>query len=290
MGVPISGSTGPLASCGQISKTLSFLTRRCLPLSFSIEARTIPKDCLITDPNGQDQTCSSSQWPKIKDYLSLVKQIIPLSYKNEFLVAQGPIQIDLTDRASIRNLILVEDETFLSSGPRPLLATTQHVAISNALTNTGSLWALALTNVTAQKGHGSPLSDQSDAIHSISHDYQQPYNSVVCIPDSARSIDDPTPIGVPYLPNANSVTFTDGNSTYDDCFSRTQVTARTKKYPLMTRGQMFNSSKPSSHFGLQWLALDRDLLEGSSLGAIVMLPKTTANDTQNVLICKLSAG
>ena len=222
--------------------------------------------------------------------MALSKEITPSMYKDQYDDAQAPKEIGLTDRASIRQLSIVEDEAYIGSGPRPIVAMTQHAALADALTTTGALWFLSLTNVTAQSGHGSPLSDQSDAIHSISEGYKQPYSTVVCVPDSATSPHDETPLGIPNLPNANAASLANGNITYDGCSPGTQITAETIAHPSMTRGQMFNLSGSSTQYSLHWIELEPDLFLGSSIAAIVVLPRATANDTQETLICNLSAG
>ena len=61
-------------------------------------------------------------------------------------------------------------------------------------------------------------------------------------------------------------------------------------HPSMTRGQMFNLSGSSTQYTLHWTELEADLFQGSSIGAIVVSPRAKTNETQNVLICNLSAG
>lgn len=73
----------------------------------------------------------------------------------------------LRGKSSTRQLLIDENEDYIGQGPRPAIAPTTHAAIADALTRTGALWSLSLTNVTAKSGHGSPLSDQSDALHTI---------------------------------------------------------------------------------------------------------------------------
>ena len=196
----------------------------------------------------------------------------------------------MVDRTSVRQLVVTEDQAYLGSGPRPVTAMTQHAAISDALTSTGALWFLSLTNVTARKGHGSPLSDQSDAMHTISNGYKQPYSTVVCIPDSVSNPEDTTAIGIPYLPNANAPALANGNATYDGCRPGTENTAQTIAHPSMTRGEMFGLSGSTTEYTLHWTDLAPDSFQGSSIGAIVVSPRAASNETQNVLVCNLSAG
>ena len=259
-------------------------------MSCRTEARSLSEGCMSVASHQLDDTCPSSGWQGIRDLISLQGQITPLLYKNQFGYSQGPSQIGITDRTSIRQLTAEEDEAYLGTGPRPIISGTQHAAISDALTSTGGLWALSLTNVTARRGHGSPFSDQSDAIHSISKGYKQPYSTIVCVPDSVTSGDDMTPIGIPHLPNANPAPSANGNITYEKCFGGGQTTAQTIAHPLMTRGQMFNLSGSGPQYTLHWTELDPGLFQGSSIGAIVALPRAPQNNSQDVLIYNLSAG
>lgn len=187
-------------------------------------------------------------------------------------------------------MVTIEDESYFGSGPRPIVAMTQHAGIADALTSTGALWFLSLTNVTARKGHGSPASDQSDARHTILNGYKQPYSTIVCIPEPLTAPQDETPIHLPILPNANADSLANGNSTYDGCSPGTHFTAETIAHPSMTRGQVFNLSTSSSQFKLHWIELGSDLFQGSSIGAIVVPPRAATNKTQNVFLCNLSAG
>ena len=165
---------------------------------------------------------------------------------------------------------------------------TQHAVIADALTNVGSLWFISLINVTGARGHGVPLSYQSDAEHTISEGYKQPYGSVVCVRDSATSAHDTTPIGIPLLINVNAPSLATGNITYETC-TGTQV-AQTIAHPSMTRGQMFNLSKSSTQNSLHWTELEDDVFEGSSIGAVIVLPNPLTSENHDVLICNLAAG
>ena len=185
---------------------------------------------------------------------------------------------------------IVEDEGYIGFGPRPLVATTQQAVVADALTNTGALWFLSLTNVTAIKGHGRPLSDQSNAYHTIENDYQQPYSTVVCIPDSISPRPDSVPISFPRLPNANPAFLSTGNVTYKGCLPGTQITTKTLAHPSLTREGVYNLPYSTTDFVLEWVDLDSDKFNGSSIGAVVLLPRGEQNATQDIILCNLSAG
>ena len=218
------------------------------------------------------------------------KGTLPTSYLNQYGESETPSGIDLPDKGSVRGMSIEEDESYIGFGPRPLVATTQQAVVADALTNTGALWFLSLTNVTATKGHGSPLSDQSDAYHTIENDYQQPYGTVVCIPDSISSRPDAVPISFPRLPNANPAFLSTGNFTYKGCLPGTQVTAETLAHSSLTRDQIYDLPYSTTDFFLEWVDLDSDRFNGSSVGAVVLLPRSERNATQDVILCNLSAG
>ena len=216
--------------------------------------------------------------------------MLPSAYKDRFYVSQAPNRIELVDRSSLRYISIAEDESYIGFGPRPIMAMTQQAVVADALTNTGALWSLSLTNVTAKKGHGHPLSDQADALHTISNQYMQPYSTVVCIPDSISSINGSKPLALPRLPNANPASLSNGNFSYDGCEPGTRETAETIAHPTATQEQIYNLQHSTGDSRLEWIELDSDHFQGSSIGAVVLLPRAEKNATQDVILCNLSAG
>ena len=199
--------------------------------------------------------------------------------------------MEMTDKSSKRYLQVAEDLSFIGSGPIPLMGMTQHAAVADALTRTGALWFLSLTNLTAEKGHGHPLSDQTNAFHTIAHDYKQPYSTVVCVPDSVSSAPDLTPIAFPVLPNANPVSSSNGNISYPGCVPGIpNQTSQTIAQQTITREQVYNLPHSTTDFILHWIDLNIDAFNGSSIGAIVQLPRAENNATQELMVCNLSAG
>ncbi|KAL8825320.1 MAG: hypothetical protein Q9191_004490, partial [Dirinaria sp. TL-2023a] len=254
------------------------------------DSRSIPESCSVATTEEITGVCPSAQWPKIRDYLYLERYMLPSAYKAQFYVSQAPNKIELADRSSVRYLTITEDESYLGLGPRPVTAMTQHAVVADALTNTGALWFLSLTNVTARKGHGHPLSDQSDALHTISDSYLQPYSTVVCIPDSISNVNSSRPLALPRLPNANPASLTNGNFSYDGCEPGTEEIAETIAHPTITREQIYNIPHSTRDYRLEWLELDSEHFQGSSIGAVVFLPRAQKNATQDVILCNLSAG
>ena len=194
----------------------------------------------------------------------------------------------LSGKSSTRELQIAEDESFIGQGPRPAIATTPHAAIADALTTTGALWFLSLTNVTANSGHGSPLSDQSDALHTIASNLSQPYSTAVCVPDSIHNSSDSRPLVFPFLLNANAESLVTGNLTYQGWAG--ERTARVIEHPTFTYRQALDSPGPTTDYRLQWIELPQSAFSGSSIGAVVLLPHHGKRASQDILTCNLSAG
>lgn len=169
--------------------------------------------------------------------------------------------------------------------PSPAVATTPHAVIADALTATGGLWFISLTNVTSKPGHGSPLSDQSDALQTVASNYSQPYSSAVCVPDSIHNISDSRKLVLPFLPYANPESLVNGNITYQG-----NVSVWTIEHPHVTYGHVLNVARSATDYRIQWIDLPQGAFSGSSIGVIILLPQLGNNAMQQILICKLSAG
>ena len=274
---------------------MAHIVRSCLPgenllTCESISSRLVPESCSVTSSDEMSALCPSREWQNIRDYMYVTKSTLPTSYSGQYGETETPFGIEMPDTGSTRRLTIKEDQSYIGFGPRPLVATTQQAVVADALTNTGALWFLSLTNVTAIKGHGRPLSDQSDAYHTIENDYQQPYGTIVCIPDSISSRPDSVPISFPRLPNANPAFLSTGNVTYKGCLPGTQITAETLAHSSLTRDQIYNLPSSPTDFAIEWVDLDSDRFNGSSVGAVVLAPRSAPNATQDVILCNLSAG
>ncbi|KAL8772411.1 MAG: hypothetical protein Q9209_002362 [Squamulea sp. 1 TL-2023] len=238
-------------------------------------------------PDQPINDCPASDWRSIRDGLSLQKQLLPLKYKEQFATTAPPDKIELHGRSSMRQLQI--ESVGFASYLDTTVATTQHAAVSDALSSAAALWFISLANVTAGKSHGSPLWDQTIAQHTILKDYKQPFSNVICVPDVAVDLPNTTPIGVPLLPNANAAHLANGNMTYERCTSKLRVTVEAIAHPSMTRKQMFDLPASPTKYTLHWTQLDPDLFEGSSIGAIILSPRIQ-DVSQDVLICNIAAG
>ena len=254
----------------------------------SLDDSSISESCSTILQDAPSSACPSSEWGVLREYLSLSKQILPQSYINTYAYAEAPLCLILSGKSSTRLLQVREDERFISQGPRPHIVTAPHAVVADALTTTGALWFLSLTNVTAKASHGSPLSDQSDAVHTIAGNYSQPYSTAVCVPDSIYNISDSRKLLLPLLPNANPESLMSGNLTYKGLFAEHR--APTIEHPIVTYGQVLDAPGSATDYRLKWIELPQNAFNGSSIGAVILLPYHGKNASQDILTCNLSAG
>lgn len=217
----------------------------------------------------------------MKDYIE------PVNYRTTYKISLSPDFIEVSGKSSQRQQYLlqaVNGEPFLDDH---YLSTTQQAAVADALTTTTSEWFLALYNVTVRGNHGSPLSDQSDSIHTLTGDNYQPFSLCVCLPDSIRGDNDTRPLALPLLWGANDLATAKVNITLENGQVRAAIAL-----PSVSRANIISNPGNSSQYRLQWVELSQTEFNGSFIGAIVMLPKPVADTTapQNILLCNLATG
>ena len=196
-----------------------------------------------------------------------------------------PYPVQLTGKFSMRELYFGQALDSEEHHFRDMVSTTQQAVISDALIETGALWFLSLTNVTKKAGHGSPLSDQSDAIHKISGDYYQPYSAAVCVPDLINGSSDSRPVALPYLEGANPPSLINANISI-----KAGAWWSGKIHPGIRRQQILETPGPPSQYRLRWLDLSAGLFDGSTIGAIILMPPFKESSLQGLLLCNLAAG
>lgn len=218
----------------------------------------------------------------------VTKDSLPEAYRDLYGLTEFPGYVELSGKSVIRQFYIREDDAYIPQHVYPALSTTQHAAVADALGSATSLWMLALTNVTAQRGHGNSLSDQSDSTHRIKSNYYQPYVSSVCTPDTLEGENDSRPLVFPTLPGANNESHSDTNIEYYGWEGLESMPGITK--PRSQRSSLYDTSKLPSMFHLRWIELNEDRFRGSSIGAVMFLPITAGNQSQPVLMCNLAAG
>ena len=198
--------------------------------------------------------------------------------------------MELYGKSSQRQLYSGQDDT-RDTHIAPCIATTQHVAVADALTTTGALWFTGLNNITVTSGHGSPLSDQSDAVHTLSGQSYQPLSQATCAADVIRDGNDNRPVAFPLLYNSNDPSKTNANITPSDNFS-----VPATLYPGISRAEIVSTTGALSQYRLRWVELPQELFNGSSIGAVILLPQSSSNSSsltslpQNIVLCNLAAG
>lgn len=242
--------------------------------------------------------CPSNGWQAIKTFLDFTNSLTKSYSQLEIPFSTTPGSVEVTGDNSLRRLrIYSQVNGFGASGydTETVLATTQQAAVADALTATGTLWSLALENVTT-RGHGHP-EDQLDAVHSITQDYYQPYTLVSCQPDVINSLDDQRPVGFPLPPGSPPSML--NVSAFDDSilpgypssgWNQTLLPSHAFLFSGITRSEILNTPGPSNENRLRWVELPQNPFNGTAIGAIVVLPRTPENTTQQIIVCNLGAG
>ena len=245
----------------------------------------VSRDCQVSNPVLLEDRCPSSGWQAIETYLSFTNSLLPSSYQSEFGLADAPAFVPVTGAHSLRRLRITHQGP-LNSGPsydrNTAFATTQHMAVADALSTTGTLWSTAMANVTTG-GHGS-IFDQLDAVHSITNGYYQPYTIASCAHDTIYGNADQSPVAFPSPPGTLPQMLNASN------FNDSILGLHAFVYSGITKSQILNTSGPASEYRLRWLELPDDLFNGTAIGAVVLLPRTIENTTQEVSMCTLGAG
>lgn len=186
---------------------------------------------------------------------------------------------------SARNLLWSEAPYRAGSAPLPDFATTQQAVIADALTDASVLWFASLINVTADAGHGSPLSDQSDAAHTILSNYSQPYTTAVCLHGRVQNGTESKHVTFPLITGVNPpamVTFNTTSSTRNGPEPDQWIT-----HPDLTYSQVLDIPADANGYRLQWIPLPGNLFVGSSIGAVVRLPGSDSRT--DMVVCNIAA-
>lgn len=210
-----------------------------------------------------------------------------MEYQFTYDESLNPLTTEVSGKSSQRQLYEGDLDDGDTSVIIPFISTTQQVAVADALTTTSSYWFLALGNVTAKGDHGSPLSDQSNSIHTLTGDSYQPFSLGACLPDSIRNDTDTRPLAFPLLGNANDPAIANANITLENGHVRQAII-----FPGLSRADITSNPGNTSQYRLQWIELPQPEFNGSSIGAIIMFPRSVSNLTtpQDFVLCNLAAG
>ncbi|KAL8752595.1 MAG: hypothetical protein Q9184_005675 [Pyrenodesmia sp. 2 TL-2023] len=216
-------------------------------------------------------------------------QILPQEYIDRYRILVSQNTMEFTGKSSLRRFYYGRDDSYAGNGRIPVFGTTQHAAVADALTTASQLWFLSLQNITAIAGHGSPLSDQLDAIHTIKTGYYQPYSTVDCNVDTIQDASDSSAISLPWLSQANDPSLANSNLTSHSIASGGLRTDPAIILSNSQKSQLLDTPGPASEYRVRWLDLPESESNGSSLGVVVFLPRPEGQVWQNISVCSISA-
>ena len=192
-----------------------------------------------------------------------------------------PYGIQVTGRSSLRQIIgaIAVYDSAQGSIPCGCSATTQQVAVADALTTTGDTWNVAMTNVSTS-GHGS-IKLELDVVHGITAGYYQPYTNVICNHDAILGPIDTDPAEFPAYSGPsvqllNAIIANDSNIPGDHLI-----------FPNVTKTDIWNTPGPARDYRLRWVELP---FNDTAIGAIVLVPRSAENLTQELFMCNVGAG
>ena len=196
-----------------------------------------------------------------------------------------PAEVEVTGKSSLRQISSVEGSIADNvDGSRPNIvfntdvASSQQLAVADALTTTGLLWTKAMANIST-KGHGSVLS-QLDSVHSITTGYYQPYSSVVCEYDAIRGPTDTDPVTFP--------AFSGMGVKADNAASHNSTLLDDRLvFQNLTKADILNTTGGISEYRLRWVELP---FNDTAIGAVILRPRSPQNITQELLMCSIGAG
>lgn len=255
-----------------------------------IDGSTISQECLTIGANTSN-AFPASEWYVVRDMLSASWQTTSDSYIARFHTHLAPEPGRIHGLGAVRNLYWGEWLDHFRPGPMISITTTPQAVVADAITEVGSLWHISLVNVTADAGHGSPLSDQSNAKHNIGSNYSQPYSLASCLPDNIENTTDSRHIAFPALDTNEGPYVTTINRTYNASINPwAGPTANVIVHPHYTYAQLLDVSGSAEDYRLDWIDLPGDLFNGSSIGVVILPPRNGTEFVQKVFLCNLAAG
>ena len=231
-----------------------------------------------------DVHCPSGDWQAIQKSLYLTSGSIPKAQQT-YSGIPIPAEVEVTGKSSLRQIFTIEG--FINGnavGSRPniifnaFVASSEQLAVADALTTTGLLWNTAMANIST-KGHGSVLS-QFDAVHSITSGYYQPYSSVVCEYDAIRGPTDTDPVTFPAFSGLGVQA--DKAASQDSTLLDDRLL-----FQNLTKADILNTTGGISEYRLRWVELP---FNDTAIGAIILRPRSAQNITQELLVCSIGAG
>ena len=254
-----------------------------------LDATLVPDGCSLAPAQSVSNFCPWSEWESIQEFLALSDSEEPAKYQGIYDTVDQPSYFMVSGKESQRQQYLTNFETY-DPYIAPVSSTTPMVVTADALTTTSALWYQSLDNVTHKSGHGSPFSDQSNSIHTLNGDSFQGFTAGSCVSKAYQNTTDTTPILFPFLYLVNNPATRIVNRTTSDNHTYSFI-----PHPGLSPANVFKSARHPFEYQLQWVDLPQPLFNGSSLGAVIILPQvvdsTSDSDGAQILtVCNLAAG
>ena len=246
----------------------------------------MPTQCL--NANTSDLytfACPFHGWEAIQDYIYTTINSVDSETLALFGGVASPNWVEVTGQGSQRRLMM-SDFQFSPEGydPQPIAATTQQLVVADALTKLAKLWTFDVSNIT-RIGHGNDGGLAQDVVLAINSDYYQPYTMSSCANDVIQGPQDDSAVAFPLPPGVDPSLMLNqaeyNNSTLD---------VYSFVYSGITRNEILDTPGSFTESRLKWVELPQDPFNGSAIGAVVLLPRSTDNLTQEIVVCTLGAG
>ncbi len=256
---------------------------RCSP-STSTNVSDVPEQCLNANVSDiYTFACPSHGWEAIQRWIYTTVNSLDPEYLALLHQVDTPNWVEVTGHGSQRRLSITTDGTDVEGyDPEVAVATIQQAVVADALTETGNLWIHTMSDVSTT-GHGSVLQRQ-DAVHAINSGYYQPYSAVSCAKDVIHGPQDDSAVAFPIPPLVSDPMLNHTN--YNDSV----LGIHSFIYPGITKEQLLGTPGSLTASRLRWVELPQDPFNGSAIGAVILLPRSTTNSTQETILCNLGAG
>ena len=266
-------------------------------ISNRLNASSVPDNCGILPPIMEATECPGSQWEAVLDWLLAFYNNVPAQFDDKVRYLAPPFSTQVTGKNAVRQLhgdftsYFIHATNATSGDPTTFflaltVATTQQIAVADALVNTATLWAGALENAKPSKGRGSAFRGGREAVHYLI-DYYQPYVKSYCAFDTINSVDDQSSIFFP-VPDEYlhlNITVIDGQP-----FPIPAV-----EYPPLRKYEILELPGSPLNFRFKWVEIPANEPDRTSLGFVALQPQQEAQPpphhvTSNIIVCRIDAG
>ena len=257
----------------------------------------VPQYCSSLPEETTSSICPASEWEAIATWIQLVNNGMPETYMEEYGFAPTPGGIQVTGKGSRRDLNI---GVRLGEGLPPgfdrnvYKASAPQSAIADALVAMGNLYYLAVTD---SESITLPAARGRDLVYTIKDSNYQAYPSASCGRDTINGLADESPVYFPIPPGIIEPDLLHNKSLNNSVFEFHRFGniiedwyISALKYTDISRSELYETHGALSDYRIRWVELPQDPFISSTIGAIVLLPRSSSNETQSILSCTLSAG